>query len=80
MFEAVKNGSTGCRSACFSIRRFGSKAHKAVLKAFDAWIEGAKSRKGGYVLDTYNMIVIQLGLDSVLQLDEMMDTVGFFRE
>ena len=25
----------------------GSKAHKAVLKAFDAWIEGAKSRKGG---------------------------------
>tara|TARA_B100001540_G_scaffold2897_1_gene2732 strand:- start:75 stop:1223 length:1149 start_codon:yes stop_codon:yes gene_type:complete len=48
----------------------GSKAHKAVLKAFDAWIEGAKSRKGGYVLDTYNMIVIQVGLDSsVLQLD-----------
>ena len=48
MFEAtVKNGSTGCRSACFSIRGSGSKAHKAVLKAFDAWIEGAKSRKGG---------------------------------
>ena len=42
----------------------GSKAHKAMLKALDVWIEGAKNRRVGYALDTYSNIVIQVGLDS----------------
>ena len=42
----------------------GSKAHKAMLKALDVWIEGAKNRRVGYALDTYSTIVIQVGLDS----------------
>ncbi len=42
----------------------GSKAHKAMLKALDVWIESAKNRRVGYALDTYSNIVIQVGLDS----------------
>jgi hypothetical protein len=42
----------------------GSKAHKAMLKALDVWIEGAKNRRVEYALDTYTTIVIQVGLDS----------------
>ena len=61
----------------------GSKGTKLALKAFDAWIEGAKSRKGGYVLDiqhdrqssSFDSEFFKIS-DSI----EMMDTVGFFRE
>ncbi len=42
----------------------GRRAHTALLKALDAWIKGAKTRKDEYALDTYKTIVIQVGLDS----------------